>query len=141
LIVAPLGDHVTGKTYGHDNGREIELAPAWMEERIIKAAEGERAPEPIKFQVDRGRAYASAGGRQFADGERNNGLRDVACGRWVHGYAEDAHDLYQQMREVRDTRCAAGKDSPATDSELYDLALRTVRKYARGEMRQQGGAA
>jgi hypothetical protein len=45
------------------------------------------------------------------------------------------------MLEVRDTRCAAGKDSPATDSELWDLVQRTVRKYARGEMRQQGAAA
>jgi hypothetical protein len=136
LIVAPLGDHVSGKTYGHDNGREIELAPAWMEERIIKAAEGERAPEPIKFQADKGRTFAAGGARNFADGERNNGLRDVMRGRWAHAdkYGiETVQDLYQQMLEVRDTRCDAGKDSPATDAELWDMAQRTVRKYARGE--------
>ncbi len=133
MIVAPLCDHVSGSTYGHDNGREIALAPAWMEERIIKAAEGEREPETIKFQADRGRVVASKGGRYFPEGERNNGLRDVMCGRWVHGHATDAGDLYEQMREVRDTRCAAGDDMGATDAELWDMAQRTVRKFARGE--------
>jgi hypothetical protein len=140
-IVAALGDHVSGKTYGHDNGREIELAPAWMEERIIKAAEGERSPEPIRFQADRGRAFAPAGGRQFADGERHIGLRDVMCGRWIHGFATDARDLYEQLREVRDTRCAAGDDRGATDEKLWEMVQRTTRKYARGEPCQQGGAA
>jgi hypothetical protein len=136
LIVAPLGDHVSGKTYGHDNGREIELAPAWMEERIIKAAEGERPPEPIRFQADKGHTFTTGGAKRFAEGGRNNGLRDVMRGRWAHAdeYGiETVHDLYQQMREVRDTRCDAGKDSPATDAELWDMAQRTVRKYARGE--------
>jgi hypothetical protein len=136
MIVAPLGDHVSGKTYGHDNGREIALAPAWMEERIIKAAEGERVPEPIRFQADKGRTFSVGGARHFADGERNNGLLRVMRGRWAHadeyGIA-DVHDLYQQMLEVRDTRCDAGKDSPATDAELWGMACRTVRKYARGE--------
>jgi hypothetical protein len=60
-------------------------------------------------------------------------LRDVMCGRWVHGHATDAGDLYEQMREVRDTRCAAGDDMGATDAELWDMAQRTVRKFARGE--------
>ena len=136
LIVAPLGDHVSGKTYGHDNGREIELAPAWMEERIIKAAEDERAPEPIKFQADKGRTFAVGGARHFADGERNNGLRDVMRGRWAHAdeYGiETVQDLYQQVREIRDTRCAPGDDMGATDAELWDMAQRTVRKYPRGE--------
>jgi hypothetical protein len=135
-IVAPLGDHVSGKAYGHDNGREIELAPAWMEERIIKAAEGERAPEPIRFQADRGRTFASGGAKHFADGGRNNGLRDVMRGRWAHAdkYGiRDANDLYQQVREVRDTRCDVGKDSPATDAELRDMVRRTVQKYPRGQ--------
>jgi hypothetical protein len=136
LIVAPLCDHVSGRTYGHDNGQEIALAPAWMEERIIKAAAGERAPEPIKFQADKGRTFAAGGAKNFADGERNNGLRDVMRGRWAHAdeYGiRDAHDLYQQTREVRDRRCAPGDDMGATDAELLDMAQRTARKFARGE--------
>jgi hypothetical protein len=136
MILAAHSDHVSGKTYGHDNGREIELAPAWMEERIIKAAEGERAPEPIKFQADKGRTVAAGGARNFADGERNNGLRDVMRGRWAHAdeYGiETVQDLYQQVREVRDGRCAPGGDMGATDAALWDMAQRTVRKYARGE--------
>ena len=133
MIVAPRGDHVSGRAYGPDNGQEIALAPAWMEEEIIKTAAGFVAPETIKFQADRGRVVASKGGRYFPEGERNNGLRDVMCGRWVHGHATDAGDLYEQMREVRDTRCAAGDDMGATDAELWDMAQRTVRKFARGE--------
>jgi hypothetical protein len=135
LIVAPLCDHVSGRTYGHYNGQEIALAPAWMEERIVKAAEGERAPASVRFQADRGRTHAVNGGRYFAEGERNNGLRDVMCGRWVHGHATDAGDLYEQMREVRDTRCAAGGDNGATDAQLRRMVQSTVQKYAQGESR------
>jgi hypothetical protein len=143
MIVAPLGDHVSGRTYGHDTGREIALAPVWMEERIIKAVEAESAPEPIKFQADKGRASAStAGGRHFPKGERNDGLRDVACGRWIYGFAADAHALFEQVREVRDTRCEhVPGDPPPTDAEVWDLTLRTVRKYARGESQRQGMTA
>jgi hypothetical protein len=79
-------------------------------------------------------------GRYFAEGERNNGLRDVACGRWANGYAEDARALFQQMIEVRDTRCAPGKDSPATDAELWEMVQRTTRKFARGALRSEGAA-
>jgi hypothetical protein len=75
------------------------------------------------------------GGRYFAEGERNNGLRDVMCGRWVHGHATDAGDLYEQMREVRDTRCAAGGDNGATDAQLRRMVQSTVQKYAQGESR------
>lgn len=94
--------------------------------------------EPIN--TDRKVVHHPFGGaaRHFAEGERNEGLRDVAAGRWVHGYAETVGDLYQQLREVRDTRCAPGKDSPATDAQLMDLARRTARKYARGEPRGRG---
>ncbi len=81
--------------------------------------------------------YPTGQARVFADGERNNGLRDVACGRWTHGYATDVNDLYQQLREVRDTRCAPGKDLPATDEQLWGLAQRTSRRFARGERQQE----
>jgi hypothetical protein len=141
MILAAHSDHVSGRAYGPDNGLEIELAPAWMEERIIKAAEGERVPEPINFQAHKDRKHDAGATRYFAEGERNDGLRDVACGRWRNGWATDAQDLYAQLCEVRDTRCAPGKKPPPSNPELYDLALRTVRKYARGEMHQQGGAA
>ncbi len=132
LIVAPLGDHVSGRTYGPENGLEVSLAPPWMEERIIKAAEDKRAPESIKFQANKGRTFATVGARTFADGGRHIGLRDVMCGRWTHGFATDAQDLYEQMREVRDTRCAPGDDMGATDAKLWEMVRRTVRKYARG---------
>jgi hypothetical protein len=94
----------------------------------------------IDFQ-ERRAASGYFGARIFHEGERNDGLRDVACGRWRNGWATDAQDLYAQLCEVRDTRCAPGKRPPPSNPELYNLALRTVRKYARGEQRQQGGVA
>ena len=130
-IVAPLCDHVSGRNYGAENAIEIALAPAWMEAEIIKAAEGERPAKPIKFQANKGRMVSTGVARTFADGERHNGLRDVMCGRWTHGFATDAQDLYEQMREVRDTRCAPGDDMGATDEKLWEMSQRTVRKYAR----------
>ena len=115
-----------------ENALDPADPPEWMIDALL--SEG-HAP----INTDRNVFHSAYGGRRFFDdGERNKGLRDVACGRWLHGYAEDTQDLYQQVREVRDTRCAAGKDSPATDSELWDLVQRTVRKFPRGEQRQQG---
>ncbi len=136
MILAAHSDHVSGRAYGPDNGLEIELAPAWMEERIIKAVADERAPEPIRFQADKGRTFAPGAAQTFTDGGRNNGLRDVMRGRWAHADKYgigDVHDLYQQMLEVRDTRCAPGEDMGATDAKLWDMARRTVQKYPRGQ--------
>ncbi len=111
------------------NNIEIALAPDWLIAELTRSPEAPAA-KVVDFQ-ERGNS-SRAGARCFADGERNDGLRDVACGRWTHGYAEDAPDLYEQLREVRDTRCAPGKDSPATDAELWNLAQRTTRKFPRG---------
>jgi hypothetical protein len=109
-------------------------APAWL----IEAATSEKHQS---VNTDRKLiVYPSDGGRYFGEGERNKGLRDVACGRWIHGYAENAQDLYEQLRGVRDTRCALGKDSPATDAQLWNMAHRTSRKYDRGELRKGGTA-
>jgi hypothetical protein len=105
-------------------------APEWM----IEAAVSEKH---VPIDTDRNVLYhPSAGARFFPEGERNVGLRNVACGRWTNGYAEDATDLYRQILEVRDTRCAPGKTPPPSDAELYDLALRTTRNYARGELKR-----
>jgi hypothetical protein len=134
-VVAPLGDHVSGTPYGAENGLDIALAPPWMEAEIVKAAVGERPSRPIKFQANKGRMVASFGAQSFDDGERNVGLRNVMRGRWAHAdkYSiRDVNDLYEQMREVRDTRCAPGDDMGATDAQLMEMSHRTVRKYARG---------
>jgi hypothetical protein len=105
--------------------------PEWTIERLLS---DKHAP----VDTDR-RAlyYPFAGGRIFSEGERSDRLRDVACGRWTHGYAEDAMDLYRQILGVRDIRCSPGKKPPPSDAELYDLALRTTRKYARGELKRE----
>jgi hypothetical protein len=121
-----------------ENALDPADAPEWMIEALLSEKHAPVNTDRTVFH------YLFFGGRFFDDGERNNGLRDVARGRWAHADKYgigDAHDLYQQMREVRDTRCAVGKDSPATDTELWDLVHRTVRKFPRGEQRQQGGAA
>jgi hypothetical protein len=109
--------------------------PTWL----IEAATSEKH-EPVNTDWKLTH-YSFSGGRYFEDGERNKGLRDVACGRWLYGYAEDEYDLYQQLRDVRDTRCAPGKDSPATDDDLLNLARRTARKYPRGAKQSEVASA
>ncbi len=115
-----------------ENALDPADPPEWMIEALLSEGHAPINTDRTVFH------YSHSGRRFFDDGERNKGLRDVACGRWLHGYAEDVQDLYQQVREVRDTRCAAGKESPATDAQLWDLVQRTVRKFPRGEQRQQG---
>jgi hypothetical protein len=127
-IVAALGDHVSGQNYGAENGLEIALAPKWMEAEIVKAAKGERPTKPIKFQATKGRMVATVGARTFLEGERNNGLRDVACGRWLHGFAVNEADLIQQTLEANASRCVP----PLPESEVIGLARSAARKYARG---------
>jgi len=106
-------------------------APAWL----LEAATSKKQ-KPV--DTDRKVLHANFGGAKFyPDGERNSGLRDLACGWWLHGHVADVQELYQRLLEARSTRCAAGKDLPATDEELYDLALRTSRNYARGELKQE----
>jgi hypothetical protein len=127
-VVAPGRDSSRRWT----NALDPAEAPDWMTEALLSEKH-----EPVN--TDRKVLhYPFASARYFEEGERNMGLRDVACGRWIHGYAVDENDLYQQLREVRDTRCAPGKDSPATDTQLMDLARRTARKYQRGTLRQEG---
>jgi len=126
-IVAPLGEHVSGRTYGAENGLDIALAPTWMEAEIVKAAEGERPSRPIKFQANKGRMVAAVGARTFPEGERNNGIRDFACGRWVHGFADSEADLIQQTLEANATRCVP----PLPEAEAIGLARSAARKYAR----------
>lgn len=107
-------------------------APAWMIEALLSEKH-----EPIN--TDRKVVHAMFGGtRRFGLGERNDGLRDVAAGRWRHGYAADAQELFEQMREVRDTRCEfVANDPPPSDAWLRDMVQRTVRKFSRGELQQE----
>jgi hypothetical protein len=135
-LVAPPSIHPNGNRYEVEKNTYIAEVPAWLVEELTRRPE-EPPAKVIDFQ-ERPPRDASGFGRQFADGERNNGLRDVMCGRWTHGFAADAHDLYQQMREVRDTRCAGTGDKGATDAQLWRMVQTTVRKFPRGEQRQQG---
>jgi hypothetical protein len=131
-LVAPPSVHASGRMYEVANNIEIAIAPEWIIEELTRAPDVQ--PSKIVDFQERSRTSASAAAaRYFEDGERNNGLRDVMCGRWRRGYAEDATDLYRQMLEVRDTRCAPGKESAATDAQLWDMVQRTTRKFARGE--------
>lgn len=92
--------------------------------------------EPVN--TDRKVVHATFGSaRYFADGERNNGLRDVACGRWRHGHHADEQELLEYMLHARDTRCAdVPNDPPPSDSWVRDMVRRTVRKYARADLKQ-----
>jgi hypothetical protein len=140
LIVAAGSSHESGNFYGPENGEPIAYAPEWIERAVRKAAAGEQPEKPVDFQAYRDRKQtSSSAARFFGDGERNNGLRDVMAGRWINGFAVDASDLYQQMLDVRETRCAEGEDRGASDAKLWEMVQRTVSKYSRGDLR--GGAA
>jgi hypothetical protein len=130
-LVAPPSVHASGRMYEVANNIEIAIAPEWIIEELTRAPDVQ--PSKIVDFQERRQTSSSTAARYFEDGERNNGLRDVMCGRWRRGYAEDATDLYRQMLEVRDTRCAPGKESAATDTQLWDMVQRTTRKFARGE--------
>ncbi len=130
-LVAPPSVHVSGRKYQVEKNELIAPAPDWLIEELTRTPEAQPS-KVINFQENR-RRVSNAGARFFGEGERNTGLRDVMCGRWTHGYATDAQDLYQQMIEVRDARCAlVPGDPPPSDAELFDMVQRTVRKFARG---------
>jgi hypothetical protein len=131
-IVAPFSDHASGRSYGADNGREIALAPAWIEGRIIKAAEGERAPEPIKFQADRDhqkdhRALCSG---VIPRGTRNRKIFEIGCAIWGQAKASDLFDLYERLMEFF-TRCEVSPDDPFTAGDVLKIA-RSIMRYPRG---------
>lgn len=135
-IVGPSCAHVSGLRYGDYNGSEIAFAPEWMECELRKMAAGEAPAKVVDFQAHRERSPRVGGARTFGVGERNDGLRDVALGRWLHAAdwgIESEQDLLDQMREVRDTRCAYDPaDPPPDDAWLRDLVRRTARNFARG---------
>jgi putative DNA primase/helicase len=136
VVLAP-SLHESGRRYEVKDLRAEQPAPVWLIE-AIKRAPDQQPATVIDFQERRVSSNAF-GTRIFNEGERNDGLRDVALGRWVNGWAVDVNDLYQQVLEARDTRCTPGKTPPPSDSELYDLATRTTRKYARGALREGVG--
>ncbi len=131
-VVLPPSVHLSGRCYEIDALRKPAPAPDWLIEELTRAPDVQPS-KTINFQ-ERRQTSSSTAARFFGSGERNDGLRDVACGRWTHGYATDVHDLYQQILEVRDTRCefVAG-DPPPTDLELLEMVQRTARKFPRGE--------
>jgi hypothetical protein len=133
-LVAPPSVHASGRNYEVINNVEIAVAPDWLIEELTRAADVQPS-KVIDFQ-ERSQTYGNAGLRFYADGERNNGLLRLALGRWAHAEQygiNDANDLFQQVREARETRCAAGKEPPPSDAVLWDMVQRTTRKFARGE--------
>jgi hypothetical protein len=104
--------------------------PEWMIEALLSE---KHAP----VNTDRNVFHSPlSGGRIFHKGERDNGLRDVAYGRWLNGWAESEADLVEQLLEVNATRCVP----PLDHAVVVEKAQRTARIFARGEQRQQGGA-
>lgn len=137
-VVLPPSIHFSGNQYEMFKVVPVAPAPAWLLE-VFETKDDAGPSKVVDFQAYKDRGAAFVPGRTFGVGERNDGLRDVACGRWVHGYAEDVTELYQQMLEVRDTRCEQVPGDPGmTNAELWDLCRRTSRKYARGELRRKG---
>ncbi|MDQ3687726.1 MAG: bifunctional DNA primase/polymerase [Acidobacteriota bacterium] len=134
-LVAPPSIHPNGNRYEVEKNTYIAEAPPWLVKELTRRPE-EPPAKVIDFQ-ERRDATGNFGTRIFHKGGRNNGLRDVAYGRWVNGWAESEADLIQQTLEVNATRCVP----PLPESEAVGLARSAARNFARGEQRQQGGAA
>ncbi len=127
-IVAPGIDHSRRWV----NALDPADPPEWMIGLLLSEKH-----EPVN--TDRKVVHAAFGAaRVFGYGERNNGLRDVACGRWRHGYHATEQELLNYMFEARDTRCADVPNDPKpTDEWVRDMVRRTVRKYSRADLRQE----
>ncbi len=131
-IVAPFSEHASGRSYGADNGLEIALAPALIEGRIIKAAEGERAPEPIKFQADRDHQkdlHALSSGF-IPVGTRNRKFFEIGCAIWGQAKAVNLFDLYERLMEFL-PRCEVSPEDPFTAGDVLKIA-RSIMRYPRG---------
>ncbi len=141
-LVAPPSVHASGRKYEVEKNIEIALAPDWLIQELTRKPEIQ--PSKVVYFQERQQKASGGAARFFGGGERNNGLRDVALGRWTHGFATDENDLYQQMLEVRDKRCEfVSNDPPPSNEELWKMTRRTCEKFTRGEQRQQsqqGGA-
>ncbi len=134
IVLAP-SLHASGRRYQVKDPKPFRVMDEWM---INDLGRAEDAPPAKAVDFQERQTQFTGAVRYFGGGQRDNGLTAVACGRWVHGYAEDVQDLYEQLRKVRDTRCEfIPGDPPPSDAKLFDLAQRTTRKYARGERRQE----
>lgn len=134
-VVLPPSIHLSGSNYAIEEQRDAASAPVWMLEELTRTPDVQPSVV-VNFQERQQKSNGTAA-RFFGGGERNDGLRDVACGRWTHGYATDANDLFEQMREVRNTRCEfVPGDPPPDDTWLWSLVQRTTQKFARGERAQ-----
>lgn len=138
-IVLPPSIHASGNLYEMFRVVPVITAPVWL----LQIFREKGAAKVVSFQAGReSRAFVYSGAaRHFGVGKRNDGLRDVCLGRWLHAPnfgIETPEDLLRQLIEVRNTRCAfAPNDPPPDDEFLRDLVYRTVRNYARGV---KGGA-
>jgi hypothetical protein len=131
-VVLPLSLHASGLNYSIDNQANEAPAPEWMLEELTRRPDAQPA-KVIDFQ-ERRAASGYFGARIFHEGERDNGLRDVAYGRWINGWAESEADLTEQLLEVNAARCVP----PLDYAVVVEKAQRTARKFSRGEQRQQG---
>ncbi len=131
-VVLPPSIHLSGNNYALGELKPPAPATDWLIEELTRTPDVQPS-KVVNFQ-ERPQRFSTTAARFFGGGARNDGLRDVACGRWTHGYATDAGDLYQQMREVRDTRCEfVPGDPPPDDAWLREMVQRTTQKFARGE--------
>ncbi len=131
LAVLPPSLHLSGDLYSIADAHEVKTAPAWLLEELTRAADV--PPSVVVDLQERRRQAGCYGTRTFHEGERNNGLRDVAYGRWVNGWAESEADLIAQVLEVNAVRCIP----PLAEDEAIGLARSASRKAARGERRQE----
>ncbi len=131
LVVLPPSGHVSGGEYRVSKVADVMIAPDWLLEELTRPDDVE--PSVVVDFQERRASSGCYGTRIFHEGERDNGIRDVARGRWANGWAESEGDLINQLLEVNATRCVP----PLEESVVIEKARRTARKFARGERKQE----
>lgn len=134
LAVLPPSVHLLGRSYSIERAVNPAPAPAWLLEELTRAAD---APPTVVVDFQERRVHTGCySTRTFHEGERDNGIRDVAYGRWINGWAETESDLITQLLEVNATRCVP----PLEQSVVIEKARRTARRFARGELKREVSA-
>jgi hypothetical protein len=117
-VVLPGGD--PGRRW--TNALDAAEAPAWL----VELAVAKKTRETVKTDKA-GLIIPFAGTHVFYEGERHSGLRDVACGRWVHAWAETEDELVEQVLAANRTRCVP----PLPEDEAEGLARSAAQNCGR----------
>lgn len=127
-LIMPPSIHVSGRRYELIDPYEIQPAPQWIIDELVRRPDQQPA-RVIDFQEQKHRLSVDESQEKFyehGDPGRNKGLFRVGIGRWRHGWAQNADELYPQLVEINLTRCVP----PLADDELMKVFESITERYA-----------